>query len=286
MKNRTAARKSGMRDLLIAAACLAFLLLLVTVIVPSFRLSRGKALYASGDYERAYALLKGLDEEDAGELAAECLFRAQKARLRGAAVGETVRFGAYEQDNKLWNGTEEIEWLVLAVDGNKALLLSKYGLVARVFNEELSPINSYKRVTWSNCQLRSWLNGDFFRTAFSDGHQALILASEVKAYKNPEADVNPGRDTKDRVFLLSAVEARLYFDSDAARQCFPTAACRAQTEDGKDGAIRWWLRTSGVEESSVSVVSESGAVFPVGFSCGHEPYPAVRPAMWIDLGGT
>ena len=227
-----------------------------------------------------------MDFRDSAEIAADCLFPAQKAGLADVTVGATVRFGSYEQDNDLSNGPEEIEWLVLDVDGDRALVVSKYALEPRAFNEELAPINSYKRVTWSTSQLRVWLNGDFFQAAFSPEHQALILLSEVKADKNPRADVDPGRDTKDRIFILSATEAGRYFDSDRARQCPGTAYCLARSKETENGACRWWLRTSGVEnDSSVSVVTAKGEIFLVGFSCGHDPYPAVRPAMWIELGG-
>ena len=36
------------------------------------------------------------------------------------SVGDTIFFGEYEQDNNLSNGKEEIEWIVLAKENNKA----------------------------------------------------------------------------------------------------------------------------------------------------------------------
>ena len=246
---KKAAHRGKARYLPAAAACLALVILLIVLFIPNYRLNRAKKLASSGNYETAYALLKGLDYKDSAALRAQVLFPAQKARLAGVTVGSTVRFGAWEQDDRPANGPEEL-------------------------------------VTWSTCELRTWLNGDFFGTAFSPEHQALILTSEVKADKNPEADVNPGRDTKDRVFILSATEAGRYFDSDAARRCPASASYLARSRETENGYCRWWLRTSGVEDDgSVAVVTASGEIFLVGFSCGHVPYPAVRPAMWISLGG-
>ncbi len=43
-------------------------------------------------------------------------------------VGDVIYFGSYEQDNNLSNGKEEIEWIVLAKENRKALLISKYAL--------------------------------------------------------------------------------------------------------------------------------------------------------------
>ncbi len=277
-------KKSELRFLLTAAVCVTLVFLFVGLILPAWKLGRARKLAASGEYEKAYALIGGMYFRDSAALAEDCLFQAQKASLAGAKVGDTLRFGVYEQDDRPENGPEELEWLVLDLDGEKALLVSKYALEPRPYNEELAPTGSLKRVTWSTCQLRSWLNEDFFRAAFSEEHRALILVSEVKADKNPRADVDPGRDTKDRIFILSASEAARYFASDSARRCPGSAYCLARSEETEDGACRWWLRTSGVEnDSSVSVVTAKGEIFLVGFSCGHEPNPAVRPAMWVTI---
>lgn len=241
----------------------------------------GAALYEAGDLEGAYALLNGLPYQDSSDIAMECLYQLQKDQLDALTAGATVCFGSYEQDNDLENGPEQIEWIVLTVDGARALLISKQGLLPREFNDEYSP---FAAITWANCQLRTWLNDTFYENAFGPGHRSRIFLSEVKAEANPEAAVYPGTDTRDRLFLLSIEEAGRYFDSDEARRCFGTAFCYAQgAEQDADGACWWWLRTPGVETSSVAVVVHSGAVFTNGFSCGHVPHLAVRPAMWIDL---
>ena len=64
-------------------------------------------------------------------------------------VGNIVTFGRYEQDNKTENGPEEIEWIVLDYDekNQKTLLLSRYGLDAKRYNED------YQVTTWSECTL-------------------------------------------------------------------------------------------------------------------------------------
>lgn len=49
---------------------------------------------------------------------------------------KTVTFGRYEQDNNLGNGPEPIEWIVLDSNNGEVLLLSKYGLDVKKYNDE------------------------------------------------------------------------------------------------------------------------------------------------------
>lgn len=66
-----------------------------------------------------------------------------------AKVGDTVRFGSYEQDNDVSNGTEAIEWFVLDKQDGKFLLLSKKALGAKLYNEGMED------VIWETCTLRN-----------------------------------------------------------------------------------------------------------------------------------
>lgn len=82
---------------------------------------------------------------------------------------ETVLFGSYEQDGDAANGKEPIEWLVLARDGDKALLLSKYALDHQSFMPFYEPVT--EPFTWESCSLRQWLNSTFLNAAFSAEEQ-------------------------------------------------------------------------------------------------------------------
>ena len=64
------------------------------------------------------------------------------------AVNEIVTFGKYEQDGLRSNGAEAIEWLVLDVQEDKALLLSRYALDSMPYHD------NYKAVTWETSDLR------------------------------------------------------------------------------------------------------------------------------------
>lgn len=49
-------------------------------------------------------------------------------------VGDTIHLGHYNQDNNSENGVDEIEWVVLTVQDNKALVVSKLALDCRAYH--------------------------------------------------------------------------------------------------------------------------------------------------------
>ncbi|MBP3696995.1 MAG: hypothetical protein J6J45_05560, partial [Clostridia bacterium] len=91
----------------------------------------------------------GVGEENDGFVADKGDFDAD---FSDTQVGDYITFGSYEQDNDLSNGKEPIEWLVLDKQDGKVLVISKYALDAKPYNDE------YVDVTWETCTLRSWLN--------------------------------------------------------------------------------------------------------------------------------
>lgn len=205
---------------------------------------------------------------------------AMTVSLPGISVGQYVTFGHYEQDNNTANGTEPIEWLVLVVDGDKALLISRYALDCQPYNE------TYTRVTWETCTLRTWLNKDFLNAAFTKSEQTGILTTTVTADKNPYFSTKPGQATQDKVFLLSVVEAEKYFTSDFARQCKVTEYAVARNAYVTNEGYCWWcLRSPGGNLGDVAFVNTRGSL---GGTFGnvevvHSDDNAVRPAVWVNL---
>ena len=90
---------------------------------------------------------------------------AQAKRPDGANVG-SLRSGRTEQGE----GQTPIEWIVLDRQEDRALLLSKYALDAMPFHE----VEDWN-VTWGDCTLRSWLNGEFLGVAFGDEERMQII---------------------------------------------------------------------------------------------------------------
>ena len=195
------------------------------------------------------------------------------------SAGTYLAFGSYPQ-TKTGNDDTPIEWLILESDGETALLISRYAL-------DCKPYNKNKDTTWETCTLRGWLNDEFFNKAFSADEKKSILQSNVSADKNPEYSTNPGNATKDKVFLLSIVEANKYFKSDDARKCAPTDYAIQQGAHTSDifkvegrWACWWWLRSPGYNSYSAAYINNGGSIDYnlVYFSSG-----AVRPCVRVRL---
>ena len=259
----------------IIVVCIAFVIVLFTVILPSIRYNKAVELYNAGQYEEAITAFEALNEyKDSAAKSKEIRLKL----LKKANVGSYIFFGSYEQDNNTSNGKEEIEWLVLAKTGDRVLVISRYALDCQQYN------TSFTNVTWETCSLRKWLNGTFINNAFSSDEQRIIKSTTVTADKNPSRSTSPGNDTTDKVFLLSIMEVNNYFSSDSARQCQGTAYCYAQgAYKASNGNCWWWLRSSGYFSDYAAYVYDNGSVRSSGDLVTYVN-DAVRPALWIDLG--
>ena len=192
--------------------------------------------------------------------------------------GEVAIFGTYEQDGDASN-VEAIEWVVLDIQDQQLLLISKYCLEVRPYSESYP---SDGMLTWEKCTLRGWLNGEFLQTAFSQEEQALIPSVSHSTADNTQMGTKGGNDTIDRVFLLSAEEVVKYFSTDEER-------CPGATEAiaGHANRNKWWTRTPGRAQAYASLVSPNSVVFASGMDTngdGAQSMYGVRPAMWVQFG--
>ena len=220
---------------------------------------------------------------DPGEKETEALpEETTAAGITDLSEAETLVFGTYEQDNDETNGKEPIEWIVLAREAGKTLLISKYALDCAAYNEERVDI------TWENSTLRAWLNGAFLNGAFTAEEQAKIVPAEVKAELNPCYDTSPGADVTDRVFLLSVNEAQSYFTTDEARACRATPYADAKSTwfdpaTTVDGYVlcTWLLRSPGAKPDKATSCTSAGWV-ELGGGGVDSADLAVRPALWLN----
>ena len=192
--------------------------------------------------------------------------------------GDYFTFGAYEQDNNLANGPEPIEWIVLAKEEKKILIISRYGLDACPY------YNYFSNVTWESSALRRWLRG-FSNQAFNAEEQEMITDATVRADRNPDYSTDPGNSTTDKIFLLSITEVEKYLSSGKDRLCVPTAyaeknGCYADLEES---TCSWWLRSPGFSNATAAYVGKDGDLFNKGVPVTLKNR-AVRPAMWINIG--
>lgn len=200
---------------------------------------------------------------------------AHSAYLNQFEVGKTVVFGHYQQNNNTDDEANEIEWVVLANDGERTTLITVNALDYQPY------MNEYSTSTWETCSLRKWLNDDFLNAAFTEKEKAQLETVTVVSDKNPDNPQNRGNDTRDRVFLLSIQEVKKYFPSDSARICFPTAYAKAKgAYVGDTGATCWWLRSSENVYGSPEVYDD-GTIDSDGVDCIEEN--AVRPVIVLRL---
>ena len=190
----------------------------------------------------------------------------------GIRKGMIIPFGSYPQNE---NGCRvPIEWLVLEVKGNEALLISCYGLDCKQYHR------SCIRRTWAESDLREWLNNDFIKSAFSEEETKRITVSELKNEENREYRTRGGNDTKDHVFCLSITEAEQYFRSYYDRRCEPTAYARNHGAYVKNDRCFWWLRSPGRNQDNAAYVEAGGSLYLYGCDINYVSL-AVRPALRI-----
>ena len=218
----------------------------------------------------------GCSNNKNGSEPVEAVTADTKAVAPDVQVGTYVTFGSYEQDNDLSNGKEDIEWLVIARENNKALLISRYSLDNQPYSEHT------EEVPWENSFMRKWLNDTFLNEAFSLEEQDSIIMSTVTADENPLHKLSQGNDTMDKVFLLSAAEAYEYFETDSARVCEMTDYCYAQSPN-LTRLPGWWLRSLNAAHVAAVIDPYKGSV-QIGGDYVTAISPNIRPSIWIDLG--
>ena len=183
------------------------------------------------------------------------------AEKRGSPVGtlrKTLRFGH-------WRG-EDLTWHVIDVRVGRAMLL-----LARDQLDWMPYHHKSESVTWETCSLRKWLNEEFYQKAFSAAEKELILQVTIPADENPMEFTDPGRDTEDRVFLLSVQEFRMLLKEETLRVF--------SSPKVKEGVV-WWLRSPGFKPDYAAYVYYDGSLCSSGDNVVDD-VSAVRPALWI-----
>lgn len=300
--NEAAQKKSKIVGIIIctvlAIALIAVILFVWPGIIDCGDKSQSKgAVKADADNTPAVsaAAAKPVTASSVGETIGENPFAGQKV-----AVGEFVDFGRYEQDGDAATADESVRWLVLDVQGDKALLISKYALTQRPFAEK-------GESSWETSSLRGWLNGEFLSAAFTESEASYILETVVTADANPDFDTAQGSDTLDRVFILSGAETEAYFFGEnealnkwatgrltwgAADQYYESVKDvktfsytreEWRSKFDKDNTCSVWLRTMGLNTTYAVRTYNDGDLYYAGnkvegISIG------VRPAVWVKIG--
>ena len=226
-----------------------------------------------------------------------------------AAGGEREQHYRWEY-NRPWHYFRilPLRWRVLDIQENRALLLADRMPDCVPFH------NGEEDVTWDECTLRSWLNGygaeankrgtdytgnGFIDRAFTAQEQEAILPVLCGNPANRDYGTDSGRDTEDRLFILSNEEVfegenagRYGFHAsrdydDPAKRFTSTlyAKCMGSWWSPVDkyaGNSFWFMRTNGYTSRSVTYICDFGFIYSRGTlaTCSDA---GVLPAMWIDL---
>ena len=184
-------------------------------------------------------------------------------------IGDIVSFSSIEE--------KEIEWKILTIDGEGALITSCYGVSLHAFNNNPSPS------TWRTCSLRTWLNHDFLCSSFSDKEQEKIH-SIVLAEEKSEISFSDDQET-DKVFILSEEEAERYFSKQADRVLLYNDSLSGtwSFSNGLMTTCRWWMRgkTHDIDGRHCAPICDHDGSFG-GYQTANSQRMAVRPAMWVD----
>ena len=165
-------------------------------------------------------------------------------------------------------------WIVLDVQNGGVFLLSKYGLDAKPYNRTDTD------VTWETCSLRSWLNNQFYNSAFSSSEKQQIHWTSLENLDNPQFGTSGGRDTNDYVFLMDIREYNKLVSGKSYSKCAATKYARANGGAvWSDGYSPWWLRDPTYYQGGATTVNSEGHL-DYNANVGNNVI-IVRPAIFI-----
>ena len=141
---------------------------------------------------------------------------------------------------------EPIRWRIL--DEEKGLIYCDSIIYNMYWDKEYS---NYIGNNYKESDVRKWLNEDFINSAFTEEERAFIkttLVDNSPASTSSSENKFACEDTLDKVFLLSAIEAKSIsgdFGITSMRQLYTTDYCRLTSNTGVwlEERGRWWLRS-------------------------------------------
>lgn len=187
---------------------------------------------------------------------------------------------------------ERIKWRVLSVNGSTIFVMADKGLDCKNYYETSTAIIT---CTWENSTLRSWLNNDFYGTAFGSVEQGAVVEQTVVNEDNPLYNTEGGNDTRDKVYLLSFSEAMNpdygfcedYDTYSVSRGVKASDYAHARgagvnTDTNYAGNCFWCLRSPGHRTDYAACVGAIGVVHISG-SIANGLSDACVPALHINL---
>ena len=196
-------------------------------------------------------------------------------------IGSFLSFGGYK-------------WRVLDIQNNAALIITEEIIEQRPYHD------AYKDITWADCALRKYLNGEFY-DKFNATEQSRIIPVINKNQNNQWYGTYGGEDTQDSVFLLNLEEVCKYFGDSRSklhnrgknqrywfeRKDENNSKRIARLEANKEWCWWWWLRSPGrVNVKAVYIhgdgnIGIQGNNILKGNISDGKCTGGVRPALWL-----
>ena len=187
--------------------------------------------------------------------------------LRECMIGDTILMGKYRQTRREKDGVDPIQWIVVAKENDKVLLVSYYVLDYQKYHD-----GDTDNVDWETSSVRKWLNETFYNNAFDSSEKDRILTSNILDYYSSSSTY-----TLDRLFFLSSQE--IYSDYKMSERrtesSYPT-----DYASGLGATGDYWLRDTSKESSTATIEWErhGGEI-----EQSKNEYCGVRPAMWVKV---
>lgn len=201
-------------------------------------------------------------------------------------IGSTMLFGGYQ-------------WRILDIQDNAALIMTEYMIEQRPYNDYAG------EVTWADCSLRKYLNGEFYNK-FTPDEQSKIIQVLNKNQDNQWYGTRGGEDTMDYIFLLSIQEAVCKYFGDSSKNLQNRSAKQRYWFQKKDEnnsrrssafdgySWWWWLRSPGRDNRRAVYIHGDGNIgiqgngtFRYSSNTIHpltgDNSGGVRPTLWLSL---
>lgn len=134
---------------------------------------------------------------------------------------------------------EPIKWRVLHYENSEAFLLADAILDSQPYHSENEEID------WEKSSIRAWLNNEFINKAFSNEENKAINTVELINKDNSKYGTQGGKNTSDKLFLLSlsevdeTEESKEYgFWDKKTRKC--------KNDNFSEETYFWWLRSRAI----------------------------------------
>ncbi len=203
-------------------------------------------------------------------------------------VYDCIYFGKYWQKDTNNDGIVDknddrtsVKWRVLSADGNDAFIMADKNLDYREYN------NIYRNVTWQTCDIRNWLNNEFYNEAFDEAEKEAIRTTYVNNSVNPDTVLKNEENTTDRIYLLSVDEAinpeygfpEYMYASTHIRRVHDTDYVNGLRAKYNFSNKEYWLLRNGIDDNEV-IINSDGNIIKGG---SVDEKIGIRPVLHIDL---